>query len=479
MTEPKIIQGGMGIAVSNWRLARAVSVCGELGVVSGTAMDAVLTRRLQLGDEGGHMRRALGAFPDQAMACRVLDRYFAETHSQGKAHKSRPMPAQKPSRFLQELTVVANFAEVYLAKEGHNGLVGFNLLEKIQLPTLLSLFGAMLAGVDYVLMGAGIPRAIPMALDRLSAREPMSLALDVKGAQPGDDFSTHLDPRELLPDYDVELKRPKFLPIVSSATLATTLARKGTGRVDGFVVEGKSAGGHNAPPRGALQLDERGEPVYGPRDEADIDAIGALGLPFWLAGSYGKPERFEEALALGATGIQVGTAFAFCEESGIREDLKRQVLRELQEGKVEVFTDPFASPTGFPFKVVQAEGTLSDAAVFEDRERICDLGYLRQSYRREDGTLGYRCPAEPEDDFVRKQGALEETVGRKCVCNGLFATVGLGQTRKGGYEEPPLLTAGDDVASLGRYLQAGRESYTAAEVVETLRRSANPQVALA
>ena len=35
---PLIIQGGMGAGVSNWRLARAVSEQGQLGVVSGIAL---------------------------------------------------------------------------------------------------------------------------------------------------------------------------------------------------------------------------------------------------------------------------------------------------------------------------------------------------------------------------------------------------------------------------------------------------------
>ena len=39
---PTIIQGGMGAAVSDWRLANAVSSHGQLGVVSGTALDAIL-----------------------------------------------------------------------------------------------------------------------------------------------------------------------------------------------------------------------------------------------------------------------------------------------------------------------------------------------------------------------------------------------------------------------------------------------------
>jgi NAD(P)H-dependent flavin oxidoreductase YrpB (nitropropane dioxygenase family) len=78
--------------------------------------------------------------------------------------------------------LLANFVEVWLAKEGHDGPVGINLLTKVQMPNLASLYGAMLAGVDYVLMGAGIPKEIPGVLDRLAAHEPASDALDVEAA---------------------------------------------------------------------------------------------------------------------------------------------------------------------------------------------------------------------------------------------------------------------------------------------------------
>jgi nitronate monooxygenase len=180
---PVLIQGGMGAGVSDWRLARAVSRAGQLGVVSGTGLDAIYLRRLQDGDPGGHMRRALEAFPIAGVADRIAENYFIES---GKApeerFKAKPMPRLNPSKKLDELMVVGNFVEVYLAKEGHEGVVGINYLEKIQTPHLASLYGAMLAGVDYVLMGAGIPMAIPGILDRLSEGLPVEYRLDVKGA---------------------------------------------------------------------------------------------------------------------------------------------------------------------------------------------------------------------------------------------------------------------------------------------------------
>jgi nitronate monooxygenase len=464
MSQPLIIQGGMGAGVSDWRLARAVSRAGQLGVVSGTALACILIRRLQIGDPDGQMRHALEHFPVPGVAARILaDYYIPGGKADNAPFKLTPLPSLQPGADFVALTVAANFAEVFLAREGHPGLVGINFLEKIQFPTLPSLFGAMLAGVDYVLMGAGIPRNIPGALDRLAKGEAVDLKIDVDGALPGEEYLSRFDPADFCGGKAPLLKRPKFLGIVASATLAMTLARKSNGKVDGFVVEGETAGGHNAPPRGVRTLSAAGEPVYGPRDVPDLEKIRELGLPFWLAGSYGDPQKLAEALRLGAAGIQVGTAFAFCEESGIRPDLKQQTLQLSREGKVHVFTDPLASPTGFPFKVVQLPGTLADKSASPPRTRLCDLGYLRQAYRKQDGSLGYRCPAEPTEDFVRKGGESSETEGRMCVCNGLVATIGLAQSK-----DLPLVTAGNDVVQVARYLQPGHNSYSAAEVVDFL-----------
>ena len=459
----------MGAAVSNWELARAVSRLGALGVVSGTALSSVLARRLQLGDPSGEMRRALAAFPLPEMAQRVLTAYFIPG---GKASTApfagTPMPSLQPSPALTELTVVANFAEVFLAKSGHAGVVGLNLLEKIQLPTLPSLYGAMLAGVDYVLMGAGIPRAIPGLIDQLAAGKLAEQKIDVEGALPDDAFTLRFDPAAFWGGPPPQLRRPYFFAIVASATLALTLARKSSGRVDGFIVESDLAGGHNAPPRGPLQLDARGEPIYGPRDTADLAKIRELGLPFWLAGSQARPDKLAESLALGAAGIQVGTAFAFCDESGIAADLKLRIIQASRAGTAQVFTDPTASPTGFPFKIAELSGTLSEAATYAARAKNCDLGYLRQLYRRPDGSVGYRCGGEPLDSYLRKGGNLADTVGRKCLCNGLLATVDLGQLRAAGLE-PALVTAGNEVAQVSRLTREGEDHYRAEDVIRYLR----------
>ncbi|WP_157239256.1 nitronate monooxygenase [Catenuloplanes japonicus] len=462
MTWPAVIQGGMGVGVSGWRLARAVALTGQLGVVSGVALDTLLVRRLQKGDAGGHIRRALAHFPVRAVADAVLQRYFVSGGT-AAGHPMRPTPklVLQPRRHAQQLTIVANFVEVFLAKEGHDGPVGVNYLEKIQTATPASVYGAMLAGVDYVLMGAGLPTEIPRLLDALAAHQPVRLPVAVHGALPGEDHHVALDPFAGLPP----LPRPRLLAIVSSATLAVYLARDEATRPDGFVLETAVAGGHSAPPRGRLVLDDAGEPVYGPRDRIDLAAVASLGLPFWLAGGQCGPEFLTSARAAGAAGVQVGTAFALCRESALDDGLKARLLASAKAGNLVIRNDVRASPTGFPFKTVPLAGTAASARTYAERPRLCDLGYLRTPFRQANGGVGYRCPAEPADEYARKGGAAGETEGSLCLCNGLMATVGFGQVRPGGYAEPPLITLGQDVSFLA---QLG-DDYSAADVIRYLR----------
>jgi NAD(P)H-dependent flavin oxidoreductase YrpB (nitropropane dioxygenase family) len=213
---------------------------------------------------------------------------------------------------------------------------------------------------------------------------------------------------------------------------------------------------------------KKGEPIYGDKDVVDPEKMKQFGLPFWFAGGFGNPRQLTNILAAGATGVQVGTAFALCDESGMAPALKKSVLRQVFDEAAQVFTSPNASPTGFPFKVVSVPGTMSDPEVYAARNRICDLGFLRVIVKNEDGALNYRCPAEPVDDYVRKGGKIEDTVGRACLCNNLVATAGFGQHRKDGAVEQPLVTSGDDLAAVGQLVPAGKTSYAAADVIRFL-----------
>ena len=374
------------------------------------------------------------------------------------------MASLPPSRAFLEFSILACFATVWLAKEGHEGSVGINLLEKSQIPTLPALYGAMLADVDYVLMGAGIPRQIPGVLDRLSENQPAELRIDVTGAT--EPVSLEFDPHQICDTPVSRLKRPSFLAVVSSAVLAKSLKRKATGTVDGFVIELPSAGGHNAPPRGGIALSNNGEPLYGPRDVIDMSDIREIGLPFWLAGGYGRIGGLREAQAAGAVGIQVGTAFALCDESGFDPMLKMRMITAIRAGNLKIFTDPLASPTGFPFKIASLSQTLSETDVYQSRQRICDIGVLREPFMKPDGSIGFRCSAEPVDAYVAKGGDVNRTIGAKCLCNSLGAAIGLGQIRSGGSSEAALITLGDEIAALRPLLSS--DSVSAENVLSRL-----------
>jgi nitronate monooxygenase len=471
------------------------------------------------GDPGGHMRRALAAFPDQDMAQTMIDKYFLEG---GKAkmepYKTLPMWSLHPQQHLFEATVVANFCEVWLAKHNddstpiEDAIVGINLLTKVQLPTLASLYGAMLAGVDYVIMGAGIPLQVPGALDKFTIGEDALFPIDVHGSEfehtlrfSPTDFWAAAGKPELVKEVTEKMRRPNFLPIVSSVVLAQSLLKKANGMgptkgVNGFVIELNTAGGHNAPPRGfrydpvsrshAVDLNERGEPIYGPKDDVDLVKFKAAvkDVPFWLAGSYAHPDKLSEVIEVGGHGVQVGTMFALCRESGLETNVKAEILEKIAGGQqYDVFTDPVASPTGYPFKVLKIEDSLSSEKNYNERPRCCSLGYLRTPYVKsesgKDGEekIGYRCPAEPVDEWIKKGGEPEATVGRKCLCNALLANVGMPQIRsikneqgeKTNYIEDMLITIGDEVNLSKRLIKkdksSGKYIIEAADVVNYLK----------
>jgi len=224
--------------------------------------------------------------------------------------------------------------------------------------------------------------------------------------------------------------------------------------VDGLIVEHFTAGGHNAPPRR--------DGAYSERDVCPIDKIAALSLPFWVAGSSASPERLREVKALGANGVQVGSAFACCEESGITLEIKKEIAEQYFSGELEVITDFRASPTDYPFKRVDVKANSS-----ADACRACDLGYLRHIFEKEDGTLGYRCPAAPRKSYIAKGGQAEDCEGRRCLCNGLVATIGMGQVRRD-REVQPLVTMGDDLSFLDSVEREASGLPTAKSVVDYL-----------
>ena len=456
----------MGIAVSSAELAREVSLSGQLGVISGTAIDSVVARRLQDGDADGSIRRAMSHFPNQTVIEGLLFRYFVEGGKDpAKPYIDVPKLTLKPVQHAIDLLVVSSFVEVWLAKEGHNGLIGMNLLEKIQLCIPAQLFGAMLADVDYILIGAGIPAQIPNLLNLLAAGKPVAMTVDVDESTMKHFIS--FDPSSIS-GIDFPIKRPDFLAIVSSHALVAYLNKDEITKPDGYVIEGHVAGGHNAPPRNKRSKDDEGNPVYTDLDTPDLTKIKNSGSPFWLAGGYATPEKVNEAIAAGAIGVQVGSLFALADESGFTRDLKDEVIDALKNERLSVKTDGSASPTGFPFKVAELPGSLSETKAYDARNRICDLGYLRTPFERENGGVGYRCPSEPLKTYEFKKGDIDSAQHSQCLCNALMSNIGLGQLRPDGRRELPLVTLGSDLTGPLRLLKLHPDGWNARDVIEYL-----------
>ncbi len=489
----KIFQGGMGVDIANWKMARAAALWGikhgmpTMGIVSNTGRDIVYARALQDGDPGGHYRRASKHFPNQRIVDEVWSRYYIEGGKPSdKPYKAVPVATFRQSRQSRELIALAGGSEIWLAKEGHDGPIGVNFLTEVQAPMQSELAAVMAEKVDAVVVGAGIPLQFPDVMDDLAAYRKSRFYPHVEAGNPKE-FEMLFDPRDIFPEsLGVELRRPWFIPIVSTPSLAKSIiksTKSGDGeiRVDGCVVELYSAGGHNAPPRGKpIRYNERREPQYGPRDEmneAKWAEMRELGIPFWGAGAFARPERLKELIEkFGANGGQFGSIFAMTEESGYAPWIKAELRRLGYLGILDVLKDGDGSPSSFPFNEGMIPGTIAIPEVYAERDtdvdgRICDLERLRHMGANRSGDVIMYCPSEPVEDYVRKRlqrrdtnalynntitsygrtaiifNIIAETKGKKCLCNHLLSAAGKPQVRKWGVEKA-IVTIGDDVGFL-------------------------------
>lgn len=449
-TDPQILQGGMGVRISSPELAGTVAKHNGLGFVSGTAIDVVLARTLQEGDREATIRDILVSFPNQSVVKRALDEYYIDGGvnyaNKGVKYKAVPMHAKDQHHIARDLTVLGAYTEVMLAKRyaGDSGYIGINLLTKIERPTVYALYGAMLAGVDYVEMGAGVPYEVPKVIKQLAQHKIVTYPYKV--GKSNQKHELVFDPAIYNAGH-IPIKLPRFLAVVAKEDLATHLA---TAEVPpyGFVVENSTAGGHNAPPRGSAK-DEKGQPLYSEQDQANIATFVKLGMPFWLAGGYGGRMGLRTARQLGANGVQIGSVFALSQESGLRPDLKDAIVKAIFSDNLEILTDARVSPTGFPFKIANILGSIAHKSVYEARKRVCDIGHLQESITTVKGDIVQRCPAEPETSWARNGGLAFRLGGVACLCNGLLSTANFAQVRNG-VAEAPLVTLGDNVIKEAR-----------------------------
>jgi nitronate monooxygenase len=157
-----------------------------------------------------------------------------------------------------------------------------------------------------------------------------------------------------LPELAADHPKLALVPILSDARGIALVLKKWErkGRLpDAIVIEHpKHAGGH----LGAARIEDLDDPRFEfeqviPEARALLRAMGAEDkVPLIPAGGINTPQRVRELIALGASAVQVGTAFAVTEESDAHPEFKRVLAGAKAEDIVE-----FISVAGLPARAVR------------------------------------------------------------------------------------------------------------------------------
>lgn len=110
----------------------------------------------------------------------------------------------------------------------------------------------------------------------------------------------------------------KVVPVVSGVALARRLAREGA---DMLIAEGTESGGH---------VGELTTMALVPQ------VVDAVDIPVIAAGGIADSRQFTAALALGAIGVQMGTALLVSAECPIHENYKQALLAARDNGTVVI-----------------------------------------------------------------------------------------------------------------------------------------------
>ncbi|HXX53752.1 MAG TPA: nitronate monooxygenase family protein [Thermodesulfovibrionales bacterium] len=306
-----IIQGGMGVGVSLHPLARAVAREGGVGIVSSACLDRLVSKR------------------------------------NGKKMS----------------TYEATYEEISLARSA-GGFAGINIMVALGRDYEASVKGALDAGADAIISGAGLPLNLP--------------AIQV----PGD---------------------TALIPIVSSARALNLICKKWERlkyRPDAVVLEGPLAGGHIG-----FKIDEI--PLQSNRLENLLPPVKDVArkygdFPVIVAGGIFTHDDILKFLNMGADGVQIGTRFLATEESSATQEYKQAVLNAKEEDII-VATKP-GSPCGLPFRVIR-----QSLAYVRERAPKCDKGYVL--LKDSEGKYSI-CAARESNEMSF------------CICNGLLSSSG-------------------------------------------------------
>ncbi len=369
----------MGAGVSNWRLAQAVSRQGQLGVVSGTALDVILRGGCRTATRAATCA-APGRLPVPGMAERVL----ASTSSRA-AGPGRALPGAADVRHRLGARAVDASSRTSWRCGSHaratTNRSASTCSTRSSCPSCRrSTARCWRASVRAD--GRRHPDEVPGVLDRLAPRAGESACMS---SIEGDDTAMRFSPA------DWTRARPPRSGGRVSAIIASNaradLPRKANGRVDGFIVEGPTAGGHNAPPRGKPALKATGS-----RCTASATSWTSRRCANWACRS-GWPAGAARPRVCG-TRSPAGPPASRWERPSRSATSRAWTPRQ---GAVLARTDGRCPGLHRPRRLAHRLSVQGGRAGGDDvvrgripaRTRICDLGYLRELT---DGRTARRLP---------------------------------------------------------------------------------------
>jgi nitronate monooxygenase len=333
-----IIQGGMGVGVSLYPLASAVALQGGLGIVSSACLDRLVSKR------------------------------------NGKRSN----------------TYEAVYEEVSRAKAA-GGFAGVNVMGALMHDYNDSVRGALDAGADAIISGAGLPLTLP-------------------AIQPAGETA--------------------LIPIVSSARALDIICKKWERlgyRPDAVVLEGPLAGGHLGFKMDQIGLESNTLENLLPPVKDMAKKHGDF--PVIVAGGIFTHGDIVQFINMGADGVQMGTRFLATEESSASDAYKLAVVNSKEED-ILVAYDP-GSPCGLPFRVIR-QSPMYVSALKRLRQPKCDKGYVLLKDNEGKFTI---CPAKDSNEH------------HFCICNGLLSSANYNPD-----EEEPLYTVGTNAARVDRII---------------------------
>jgi nitronate monooxygenase len=124
----------------------------------------------------------------------------------------------------------------------------------------------------------------------------------------------------VLPTAALEAIKARGMFVVGTATTVEEAVSLETAGVDAIVTQGSEAGGHRSTFAGSFEAGLVGTMALVPQ------VVDAVTVPVIASGGIMDGRGIAAALALGASAVQMGTAFLTCHEAGIPEAYKEAIL---------------------------------------------------------------------------------------------------------------------------------------------------------